>query len=66
MVSFAHRVQSQARGAEILISNRAKQNIDEEKPPIYQALEWAQRIRKLKGFPGKHRLWSVRMRPTEG
>ena len=63
MVSYAARVESCAKGAEIWLSNRAKQDIDEEKAEAHRGLRWiAHADCDLKGFPGKHHLWSLSAR----
>jgi class 3 adenylate cyclase len=60
MVNYAARVESQAKGAEIYVSNRVKEDIDEEKAKAHKGLYWTEHPDcELKGFPGKHKLWSV-------
>jgi class 3 adenylate cyclase len=73
MVNYAARVQNQAEGPEIWLSDRAKGDIYEQRSRVHENLHWAEfKDCKLKGFPGTHRLWSVRhsqkvpYRPSRG
>lgn len=60
MVNFSARVEGQGQGAEIWLSARAKQDIDEERSRSHEQLIWTEHAdRELKGFPGRHSLWSV-------
>lgn len=60
MVNYTVRVQDQARQAEVWVSDRAKGDIDEEKAKAHRRLRWVEHADcSLKGFPGRHRLWSV-------
>ena len=60
MVNYTTRVENQATGAEIWVSDRAKADIDEERAEARHELRWvAHPDRELKGFAGKHLLWSV-------
>jgi adenylate cyclase len=60
MVNYTARVESQAEGAEIWVSERAKKDIDEEKAEAHNHLSWTEHNDcELKGFSGKHILWSV-------
>ena len=54
------RVESKVGGAEIRLSDRAKADIDEQRPKAHENLVWRKCPDcELKGFTGKHRLWSV-------
>jgi class 3 adenylate cyclase len=58
--NYAARVVRMAEGAEIWTSDRAKADIDLEKAEAHRLLCWTEHPeRELKGFPGRHRLWSV-------
>jgi small GTP-binding protein len=60
MVNYTARVQSQAKGAEIWMSDRAKIDIDEERSSAHSNLCWREYpFCELKGFLGVHKLWSV-------
>ena len=60
MVNFTARVESQAKGDEIWVSDRVKTDVDEEKANAHKLLEWIEHPNcELKGFPGTHKLWSV-------
>jgi class 3 adenylate cyclase len=60
MVNYTARVESSAKGAEIWVSDRTKQDIDQEKARAHEGLHWNQHPDcELKGFQGKHILWSV-------
>ncbi len=59
-VNFAARVSAMATGAEIWVSNRAKQDIDLYKAFHHRALTWQEHAGcELQGFPDKYTLWSV-------
>ncbi|MDI7266709.1 MAG: TIR domain-containing protein, partial [Myxococcota bacterium] len=59
-VNFAARVLGQAVGAEIWLSKRAKQDIDQRGAARHRALEWTKHGEcALKGFRDTHTLWSV-------
>ena len=58
--NYAARVIRMAEGAEIWTSDRAKADVDLEKAEAHRFLCWTEHPeRELKGFPGRHRLWSV-------
>lgn len=58
--NYAARVVRMALEDEIWASDRAKADIDEEKAQAHKYLRWAEHPAcELKGFSGKHRLWSV-------
>jgi class 3 adenylate cyclase len=60
MVNYTARVQSQTKGSEIWVSDRAKSDIDEEKAKTHQQIRWIKHPDcELKGFSGKHVLWSA-------
>ena len=60
MVNYASRVEGMGEGAEIWISDRAKSDIDAEKAERHRSLLWTEHSDcELKGFEGKHTLWSV-------
>ena len=60
MINFTKRIESQAKGAEIWLSERAKEDIEEEGSLAPTGLSWIEHNNcELKGFPGKYRLWSV-------
>jgi class 3 adenylate cyclase len=62
-VNYASRVVAAPKGAEIWISNEAKGHVDMEGVPEYANLPWQTHSGlELKGFPGKHILWSIAMR----
>jgi adenylate cyclase len=62
-VNYAARVVGTPRGAEVWISNEAKGHVDMEGVPEYASLPWQTHSGlELKGFPGKHILWSIAMR----
>jgi class 3 adenylate cyclase len=59
-VNFAARVSSAAAGAEIYVSDRAKQDIDTKKAARHAGIGWRSCDDvALKGFPGRHRLWTL-------
>jgi len=60
-VNYAARVIGAAQGAEIWLSDRAKTDIDGLGAARHRNIRWeAHEDAELKGFNGKHRLWSVR------
>lgn len=60
MVNYAARVVNQARGAEVWLSDRARDDVIEEKAKAHESLRWEQHPGcELKGFPGTYTLWSV-------
>jgi class 3 adenylate cyclase len=59
-VSYAARIVAMAVNGGIWLSNEAKNHIDQEKARRHENLCWQQHPDcTLKGFPGKHLLWSV-------
>jgi hypothetical protein len=63
MVNYTACVERCAKKAEIWLSNRAKEEIDQAK--AHQRLRWIKRSDcELKGFPGTHILWSVSSQAT--
>jgi class 3 adenylate cyclase len=66
MVNFTARLQHQAKGVEIWVSARAKEDIDEERARAHEGLAWVEHPAcELKGFAGTHRLWSTAAPPGE-
>jgi class 3 adenylate cyclase/GTPase SAR1 family protein len=64
--NYAARVIRMAEGAQIWTSDRAKTDIDEQGIEAHRLLCWiAYPECELKGFPGKHRLWSVARQAAE-
>ncbi len=64
IVNYAARLQGLAKGAEIWVSNRLKQDVDYEKSSRHATLGWKQHKvtagdTVLKGFKGEHELWQV-------
>jgi class 3 adenylate cyclase len=60
VVKYAARVESWAKVPEIWVSARVKQDIDHEKARAHRSLRWMEHVDcELKGFPGKHSLWST-------
>ena len=60
MVNYTSRVQSAAKGPEIWLSDRAHQDVEAEKARAHAQLRWNEHPEcELKGFKGKHKLWSV-------
>lgn len=60
MVNYTARIVHLPPGAEIWVSNTAKSHIEEEKARRHINLEWvAHENIELKGFEGKHTLWSL-------
>ncbi len=65
VVTYAARVVSWARGPEIWLSGRVKQDIDQEQAKAHQYLRWMEHPDcELRGFPGKHALWSIMASPS--
>jgi len=59
-VNRAARVVHEAAGAEVWLSSEAKIHVDQERAPQHASLQWLpHRGVKLKGFPGKHTLYSL-------
>ena len=59
-INYAARVVAGPRGAEVWLSSEAKSHIDQEGAPQHAGLKWqCHGGLVLKGFPGKHVLWSV-------
>lgn len=59
-VNFAARVVGAIKGAEIWLSDRAKEDIDRLGSKQYRTLSWLRHDDlQMKGFPGKFTLWSV-------
>lgn len=60
-VSYAARVASAGRGAEIWLSSEAKSHVDQQGEPQHANLAWVEHAGiELKGFVGKHILWSLK------
>jgi class 3 adenylate cyclase len=60
-VNFAARVVGAIQDAEIWLSDRAKDDIDQLGAVQHKRLKWEQHEGvKMKGFPGKFTLWSLR------
>ncbi len=60
-VSYAARVVGMAADGGLWLSNDVKNHIDQEKAHHHENLNWRQHPDcKIKGFPGKHLLWSVK------
>lgn len=60
MVNYASRVQAQAEGSDVWVSDRAREDIEAERASRHDSLTWTEHPdRKLKGINGRHRLWSV-------
>jgi len=59
-VNYTARVVAVPGGDEIWLSSEAKSHIDQERAPQHGGLQWlAHKGLELKGFPGKHILWSL-------
>lgn len=59
-VDFASRVVNTIKGAEIRLSKRAKEDIDNLRANRHQHLKWKlHEDIEMKGFPDRHELWSV-------
>jgi class 3 adenylate cyclase len=64
-VNFASRVVGAFKGAEILLSNRAKEDIDRLGARQHKRLGWQRHDGvAMKGFPGTFTLWSIRKGPS--
>ena len=60
-VNYAQRVESQAQEPEVWVSYEAKKHIDQARKATHGEIRWEEHPDcELKGFDGKHRLWSVR------
>ncbi len=63
-VNFAARVIGSTKGAEIWLSDRAKEDIDRLGAAKYKRLRWERHDGiAMKGFPGGSTLWSVQKLP---
>jgi class 3 adenylate cyclase len=61
MVNFTARVLGKAESAELWISDEAKADINQENATRHSNLRWESHAEcELKGFPGRHLLWSLR------
>ena len=59
-VNFAARVVGAIKGAEIWVSDRAKEDIEQHGASRHRHLSWEEhRDVEMKGFPGRFRLWGV-------
>ena len=59
-VNYAARVVAAPQAAEIWLSNEAKSHVDQEGAPHQATLRWLNHTGlEIKGFPGKHILWSL-------
>jgi class 3 adenylate cyclase len=59
-VNFTSRIIKSIEGAEVRISDRAKEDIDLLRANRHHNLKWEQLEEiEMKGFPGKHTLWSL-------
>jgi len=62
-VNYAARVVGVPRGDEIWLSSEAKGHIDQERAPQHAVLQWHTHSGlDIKGFAGKHILWSIALR----
>jgi len=62
MVNYTARVASQAKEAEIWLSERAKADVDEDRATAHDKLRWLSHPDcELRGFSGTHVLWSVKL-----
>lgn len=60
-VNFAARVVGAIEGAEIWLSDRAKEDLDKLGARKYKTLTWDQHPGvRMKGFPGEFTLWSIK------
>ena len=60
MVNFASRVAGCAKGSEIWVSEHAMEELNAVGMPRHRDFLWVRRpARVLKGFPGRHQLWSI-------
>ena len=61
IVNFASRVIGAIKGAEIWLSDRAKEEIDQLGAAQHKRLKWERHERvAMKGFPGVFTLWSLK------
>jgi class 3 adenylate cyclase len=59
-VNYAARVAAAPKDAEVWLSSEAKSHVDQEGAPHQTALRWLNHAGlEIKGFPGKHILWSL-------
>ena len=59
-VNYAARVAAATKDAEVWLSNEAKSHVDQEGAPHQVTLRWLNHSGlEIKGFPGKHILWSL-------
>ncbi len=59
-VNYAARVVGAPKGAEVWLSSEARNHVDEDGAAEHAALHWQPHTGlELKGFPGRHVLWSV-------
>ena len=57
-VHYSERVMKQGRHQELWVSDVVKQAIDGDAQPDSSGIAWlASKERRLRGFPGRHRLW---------
>jgi class 3 adenylate cyclase len=62
-VNYAARVAATPKDAEVWLSNEAKSHVDQEGAPHQATLRWLNHSGlEIKGFPGKHILWSLVVR----
>jgi len=60
-VNYAARVVGAAKGPEIWLSSEAKSHVDQHRDPHHAKLTWLEHPGlEIKGFAGKHILWSVK------
>jgi class 3 adenylate cyclase len=66
-VNFASRVVGAFKGAEIWLSDRAKEDVDRLGGAQHRRLAWQRHDGvAMKGFPGTFTLWAVQKHPAEG
>jgi len=59
-VNYAARVVAAPQDAEVWLSSEAKSHVDQEGAPHQALLRWLNHTGlEIKGFPGKHILWSL-------
>lgn len=59
-VNYAARVVASPQDAEVWLSSEAKSHVDQEGAPHQALLRWLNHTGlEIKGFPGKHILWSL-------
>ncbi len=62
-VNFAARVVGAIKGAEIWVSDRAKEDLDALRAERFGHLQWERHDGvEMRGFPGTFTLWSLRRR----